>query len=347
MRAHSCYSSWSSHFLPLLLLLLTSGVLSDDHRVVVYYQTTNAHGSYGDHVSLLPLVYDRRDISVTHVLLAAIHLNDSDGVHLNDFPPWDPLFDDVWTDVAILQSRGVIVTGMLGGAATGSFQRLDGDEDKFERYYGPLHDMIATYNLQGLDLDVEESMSLDGVIRLVDRLHADFGDDFVITLSPVASALQEGGGNLSGFNYFELEERRGDSISFYNAQFYSGFASATSTSDYEDIVDSGFPPEKVVMGLLTNSANGYGFVELNTTGSVIRELAAKYDDFGGVAGWEYFNSLPGNITDPAEWADWAADQMDVDFVLDTLSVKFRAKRAAHDVWHVVRRWGRKTWRLLS
>lgn len=340
-------SHWLGHFLPILLLLIC-GVLADNHRVVVYYQTTNANGSSGKHVSLLPLLYQKRHISVTHVLVAAIHLNDTDGVHLNDFPPSDPLFDDVWADVAILQSRGVVVTGMLGGAATGSFQRLDGDEEQFERYYGPLADMIATYNLQGLDLDVEEHMSIEGVIRLIDRLRSDFGHDFVITLSPVASALQEGGSNLSGFSYVDLEARRGDEIAFYNAQFYSGFANPSSTADYEDCIDTGFPPDKVVMGLLTNSANGYGFVELNTTGKVIRELSAEYPDFGGVAGWEYFNSLPGNITDPEDWADWAAEQMAAgeDEGLDTSTVKFRSKRAMHDTWHVVRRWGRQVGRWL-
>lgn len=40
----------------------------------------------------------------------------------------------------------------------------------------------------------------------------------VITLAPVASALTEGGGNLSGFNYFDLEAQRGSSIAFYNAR---------------------------------------------------------------------------------------------------------------------------------
>lgn len=107
---------------------------------------------------------------------------------------------------------------MVGGAAAGSFERLDGDDASFERYYGPLHDLIGAHNLQGLDLDVEESFSLNGVIRLIDRLKADFGSDFIITLAPVAAALTEGGGNLSGFNYFDLEAQRGSSIAFYNAR---------------------------------------------------------------------------------------------------------------------------------
>jgi hypothetical protein len=107
---------------------------------------------------------------------------------------------------------------VVGGAAVGSFQRLDGDAASFEKYYAPLHDLIGSHNIQGMDLDVEESFSLNGVIRLIDRLKADFGSDFIITLAPVASALTEGGGNLSGFNYFDLEAQRGSSIAFYNAR---------------------------------------------------------------------------------------------------------------------------------
>jgi alkaline phosphatase D len=77
---------------------------------------------------------------------------------------------------------------MLGGASAGSFAHLDGLE--FEAYYSPLKDMIAAHSLDGLDLDVEE-MSLNGVIQLIDRLKNDFGNDFLITLAPVAAALQE------------------------------------------------------------------------------------------------------------------------------------------------------------
>ncbi|KAH6647263.1 glycoside hydrolase superfamily [Truncatella angustata] len=328
------------------LLPITCEAASDNHRVVIYYQTTNFNSSADSHISLLPLV-ESAPIAVTHVLVSALHLDDTDGIHLNDFPPNNTRFDAVWSDVATLQSQGVTVMGMLGGAAAGSFTRLDGDDEQFEKYYGPLKETIGTYNLQGLDLDVEEDMSLSGIVRLIDRLNSDFGDDFVITLAPVASALQEGGGNLSGFSYTDLEAQRGGEIDFYNAQFYSGFGSASSTSDYQDIVDSGFPADKVVLGLLTNSANGNGFVALATSGGVIEDLVTEYPEFGGVAGWEYFNSLPGGTSAPEEWAAWAAEHQAAANTVDTSSAKFKATRAAHDTWHVVRRWSRQTWRWLK
>lgn len=318
---------------------------ADDHRVVVYYQTTNFNSSETSHISLLPLI-ESQPVPVTNVLIAAIHIVDEDnGIRLNDFPPEATIFDEVWSDVAQLQAKGVTVTGMVGGAAKGSFERLDGDDEQFEKYYGPLHDMVGQYNLQGLDLDVEETMSLEGIIRLIDRLKSDFGDDFIISLSPVASALQKGGGNLSGFSYFSLEEQRGDMIDFYNGQFYFGWGNANSASDYQDIIDSGFPAEKVVMGLLTSEENGSGFVALDTVAGVLEELTAEYPKFGGIAGWEYFNSKPGGEAAPSDWAIFMAENLASTNTTDTSGVKFRAKRAFHNAWHVVRRWKRELWRL--
>ncbi|KAI1810759.1 putative class III chitinase [Poronia punctata] len=300
---------WLAASLALLAAPLVSAAPPDDHRVVIYYQT-GLGTNIPDHVSLLPLIQAEDSVSVTHLLIAALHIIDDDtGLHLNDVQPNDAIFDTMWSEAAQLQAAGVKVMVMVGGAAQGSYQRLDGDDASFEKYYGPLHDLIGEHNLNGIDLDVEESFSLEGVIRLIDRLKADFGDDFIISLAPVAAALTEGGGNLSGFNYFDLEAQRGSSISFYNAQFYFGWGNAGSASDYESIVDDGWPAERVVMGLLSNPSNGNGYVDLDTEAGVLQELITENGAFGGVANWEYYNSLPGGADAPWQWASWMAEHM--------------------------------------
>ncbi|KAI0541492.1 glycoside hydrolase superfamily [Xylaria digitata] len=290
------------------LAFIVSAAPPDDHRVVLYYQT--GLGTDTTHVPLLPLIQAEDTISVTHVLIAALHVIDDDGgLHLNNDPPDSPIYDTMWSEAAQLQAAGVKVMVMVGGAARGSFQRLDGDDASFEKYYGPIFNMIGAHNIQGLDLDVEETFSLNGVIRLIDRLKADFGDDFIITLAPVASALTEGGGNLSGFNYFDLEAQRGSSIAFYNAQFYFGWGYGGSARDYESIIDDGFAANRVVMGLLSNPDNGSGFVALDSQAPVLQELITENGNFGGVANWEYFNSLPGGKAAPYQWASWMAEHM--------------------------------------
>ncbi|RYP03089.1 hypothetical protein DL765_010602 [Monosporascus sp. GIB2] len=323
------------------LVALTCYAQATDHRVVVYYQTTHYNGSTANDVSLLPLINSQPEVSATHVLIGAIHVvtEEQGWIRLNDYTPDNPIFDHVWSDAAALQAAGVTVMAMVGGAAPGSWPRLGGDEANFELYYGHLRDFVGTYNIQGLDLDVEQSMPLSDIIRLIDRLKADFGDDFIISLAPVASALTEGGGNLSGFNYFELEAQRGSSISFYNGQFYFGWGDASSAADYEDIIDDGFPAEKVVMGQLTNPANGNGYVDLDRVLPVIQELTAENPTFGGVAGWEYFNSLPGGDSAPWEWAAWMADAMEsgASVVKREISSAEKLRRAVRKEYRQLRR----------
>ncbi|MFE9249688.1 glycosyl hydrolase family 18 protein [Streptomyces sp. NPDC007088] len=267
----------------------------DDHRVVVYYQTQFSGGTY-----VSPRELTDRGTGVTDVIVGAIHLNDDGGVTLNDTPPDDGRFDGMWDDLAAVQDSGVRVLGMVGGAAAGSFQRLDTD---FDTYYPKLKQVITDHHLDGVDLDVEESMSLGGVERLIDRLRADFGTGFTVTLAPVATALN-GGGNLSGFGYDRLYEERGDSISWFNVQFYCGWGSLNDTGGYDGIIGHGkVPASKVVAGTLTNPANcGSGYVPVDTLESTVSALSATYPDFGGVAGWEYFNSEPGGTAAPWEWA---------------------------------------------
>lgn len=271
-------------------------------RIICYYQTHDSPP--GQHVSILPLITEFTGI--THVILAAIHLNDDPGnITLNDHPPSHPRFKQLWEELDVLQFAGIPVLGMLGGAAKGSFTRLDGDDKLFEVYYVPLRDIIRTYKLDGLDLDVEENMSLAGVIRLIDRLKADFGESFLITLAPVATALQAGR-HLSGFDYEALEVLRGAKISWYNTQFYCGWGDMQNTSGYDMIMGYGWPAHKVVVGLITNPGNGSGYVAPEVLAPVLVTLRAKYPSFGGVMGWEYFNSIPGDVDRPWEWAAFMA-----------------------------------------
>ena len=199
---------------------------------------------------------------------------------------------------------------MLGGAAKGSFTRLDRDDAMFEEYYTPLRDLIRARSLDGLDLDVEEPMSLSGVIRLIDRLKSDFGSGFTITLAPVAAALMSNNPrhNLSGFSYEALEVMRGPQIDFYNTQFYCGWGDIRKPDGYALILSRGWLPQKVVVGLVTNPENGSGWVPFDVLDGVLITLKTN-PAFGGVMGWEYFNSLPGGRERPWEWAAFMTQKL--------------------------------------
>ena len=272
-------------------------------RLVDYYQTQYVGGtstSWGTYVSPRPLAR----AGATDVVVGAFHVDDTGIDHLNDYPPSDPRFDRMWADLHTLQRQGVRVLGMVGGAAPGSFTRLD---TQFDTYYPRLRDYITTYGLDGVDLDVEQPMSLAGMERLIDALRADFGRHFVITLAPVAPALS-GGGNLSGFDYDALYASRGEQIDWFNTQFYCGWASLKSTKDYDAIIRRGVvPASKVVALTLTNPDNcGSGYVPTDTLTKTINKLQRSYPDFGGAGGWEYFNSLPGGTAQPWLWTEQVA-----------------------------------------
>ncbi|KAJ5796891.1 CAZyme family GH18 [Penicillium psychrosexuale] len=275
------------------------GGLGERPRVILYHQTLIPGG--GQYVSMLPLL--ENNTGITHVILAAFHLNAVPGdITLNDDPPDNPKFDPLWAEVPVVQRQGVKVMGMLGGAAPGTFTRLDGSRMEFEEFYYPFLTMIRRHGLDGIDLDVEEAMSLQGIVRLIDRLKADLGDAFIITLAPVAAALI-GIGNLSGFDYRELEQARASQISWYNTQFYNGWGLAEDPRMYATMVAQGWSPRRIVYGLLTNPGNGsQGYVSQERMGPVLAVLIEQFPNFGGVMGWEYYNALPGGTAEPWQWA---------------------------------------------
>jgi chitinase len=271
-------------------------------RIVCYHQTQYNQGEY---VSILPLVTEKT--GVTHVIIAAIHLNHPPGnITLNNDPYNAPKYTPLWDEVKTLQAAGVEVLGMLGGAAQGSFTKLDGDVTSFEAYYQPLKHMIAWAGLDGLDLDVEEAMSLGGVIRLIDRLKTDFGSGFLITLAPVAPALMNLQ-NLSGFDHDVLEKGLGARIAWYNTQFYCGWGDMSRPDGYDTIIRRGWPPEKIVIGLVTNPRNGDGWVCDKELRDNLTHLLEKYPRLGGVMGWEYFNSV--TSSHPEEGKPWVWAQL--------------------------------------
>jgi chitinase len=283
-----------------------STAMSRKPRIIYYHQTHYHNNAF---VSILPVLQNKT--GVTHVNIAAIHVNSPPGnIALNDDPYNAEKYIPLWDEVATLQAAGVKVLGMLGGAAQGSFSRLDGTAARFEEYYLPLKAMISWTGLDGLDLDVEEAMSLGGVVRLIDRLKFDFGHEFLITLAPVATAMMNLQ-NLSGFNHEDLEKGLGARIAWYNVQFYCDWGDMAKTEDFDAIMRRGWPEEKVVIGLVTNPANGAGWISDSDLRKCLEKLLKEYPNLGGVMGWEYFNSVTSAHPETGQPWTWAMLMQDI------------------------------------
>ena len=94
---------------------------------------------------------------------------------------------------------------MVGGAGL-AYGNLFND---FNIYYPMLQKLITEKSwIKGIDLDIEESVSLQNVQMLINQIVKDFGEDFIITMAPIASSLINDGSSISGINYKELYQSK-------------------------------------------------------------------------------------------------------------------------------------------
>ena len=77
-----------------------------------------------------------------------------------------------------------------------------------------------------------------------------------------------------------------------------------STENYEKIAVP-WPVEKIVVGLVTNPRNSAGWIEDKLLRNNLTALLHKYPKFGGVMGWEYFNSITSEHPEEGEPWRWA------------------------------------------
>ena len=271
------------------------------HRVVCYYQT------FCGLASLLALP---DPLPVTHVVVAAVHFGtNKDGspyIHLNDEDPDSKTFDPVWAELAELRKRGVTVTVMVGGAG-GAYGVLFSD---FATYYPLLRDFLEAKQdvLQGVDLDVEETVTLPDLKMLIRRLDSDFGVEFYLTMAPMAGSLTSDGSGMGGFSYKELvSSPEGMRIDWFHGQFYGDFDAET----YDACVANGYPARQVVMGMLSGEySDDKSFAQALAQ---VHQLAEKHGpDFGGCFVWEFSDSPPSHGKDPAAWAQAVSKALTTD-----------------------------------
>ena len=214
-------------------------------------------------------------------------------IHLNDNHPDNIIFDRMWMETKEAAVQGCKIMVMMGGAGY-AYRALFSD---FNTYYPLLKEMIDGKPwISGIDLDIEEETDLKNVQMLINRLVSDFGPEFTITMAPISSSLEEDGSSMAGFNYKELyTSKEGESIAWFNTQCYYSFSKNT----YDRIIQNGYPPEKVVMGMES------GQFSKNTFQNAIQEvknIIKEYPTMSGVYDWEYLDAPP-DKGDPSKWAN--------------------------------------------
>src|SRR5262245_56737448 len=107
-------------FATLLAILGASApaAAAGSRRVVVEYQAQCDGDGTGAGPGLT-----QQGAGVRDVVVVALHVDADWVVQLNDDPPDSSRYTQMWADLATMQSQGVRVEVMVGGAAQGSFQR--------------------------------------------------------------------------------------------------------------------------------------------------------------------------------------------------------------------------------
>lgn len=248
-------------------------------HIIYYYQTFN---------SLKPILIT--NTVVTHIHLSSIHFGKDNYmqpyIHLNDYKPNNEKFNTMWKEIEIASKLGIKIILMIGGAGR-AFTNLFSD---FDVYYNLLKKTIIEHPyISGIDLDIEESVDINYVKKLINKIKNDFGKNFIITMAPVAYALQNDIPGMGGFIYKDLfNSNEGKLIDYFNVQFYYDF----SFESYKKVIDNGYPENKIIMGVTSE-------MDFNNIKDVTYQIYKKYGEkFGGMFNWEY-----GTIAEnPYKWA---------------------------------------------
>lgn len=261
-------------------------------RVVTYFAYFHTDQNTGPYTPILPILDDKSGI--TDVLLFVCDLHDTEPyLTVGGAPPDNTTFlGPLWNDTATLQAGGINVLASFGGYSSNMFLLL---EQNFTFYYPILENFLKTYNLSGVDFDIEPSTNTltsyatgESIVQLLKAVRTSFGPDFLVTMAPVADDLTNIQAFYSGFNYQLLDAAAVDDdgnhiIDFFNAQFYSGYGNCNTTENYDQAVAAGFAPERIVMLVPADENDAGPFCSIETLEGVATALAKNYStSFGGM-----------------------------------------------------------------
>lgn len=300
------------------------------HRIVARKPAVIFYATQFDDVR--PLVESARDGYITHVLLGLFHLGydkvtSKPYIHLNEEDPDHEIFKHLWPAIRQVQSYGVRVLASLGGYMVEDYTNLFKNESTYNMFYGLFRAAVRTYNLDGVDLDIEESdpvVSTDNIRRLVADIRRDFRyfpRGFLISSAPVASALTSKRSMSVHVDYPALF----DIFDFYCLQFYNDYGQLNpkarkmpDTPTYAEIVAKYQGRQhRLIAGTVTNSTQGRGYISISDLVPILADLKDKFRGFGGLFGWNYQHALAGSpaVTDPYKWAQTAATALGIKPVL--------------------------------
>ncbi len=247
-------------------------------RNIIWCQTSEA--------SVFAKVQGKR---YTHVIISALHMHCDGGnyvMYLNDTPigQINPAF---WRVVTTLRAAGVTVTGLLAGAGNGTWDCIQKHPPRAMAALKVLTD--APYHLQGFDLDFETPPIYDPkLLASYTNLVAGIRPGLVITHAPIP-------GMLSAYDA-SFWQSAGANLAWLNVQWYGESQLVQAYDNFVTGKTSGTPVDttKVVAGATVVEQQGVGYTDLCQLMTMVNTIQKKPgigQKFGGVAGWEFTQTI--------------------------------------------------------
>lgn len=207
-------------------------------------------------------------------------------------------------DIAAKKAAGTDFVLSVGGAKGSVDLSTPGNVSNF---VDSVADIVRTYGLDGVDIDLEHALDVDGTTSALRQLHGIFGDDFMITMAPQTLYVQPGGA------YLELIKNVADIITVVHTQYYNsgsmlgcnGQVHSQGSVDFITaqacILLNTLRPDQVSLGLPASpSAAGSGYVDPGVVTDAL-DCLTRATNCGGFTPQQPHPSLSGVMTWSINW----------------------------------------------
>lgn len=243
----------------------------ENKKIIFYLNNNNYNNQLDNH---LDCIYNTE---ATHIHFGYFHFF-LYSLCLNYKIPNDDYYNEMWFELGIADEKNKKCVMVLDV----SFMEAD-----YNDYYNELSNFIKENKLiKGIDLDVENKISLETFKKLINDLSRDF-PYLILSISTIGYSMcvrdidtiyeDE---NVWSYILFN-KSIEANKIEYYNCNFNEDDFTMDS---FEDMIDNGFQPEKLIMGCNSKFFFTYdNYYEL-------RNISKKYNIGGTFI--KYFNNSP-------------------------------------------------------
>ncbi|GIP24278.1 fibronectin type III domain-containing protein [Paenibacillus sp. J22TS3] len=209
---------------------------------------------------------------------------------------------DLINDIKAKKAKGKKVIISVGGEK-GNIN-LNNASPNVANFVDSMYGLITKYNLDGIDIDLENGMNVTNLTTAVRQLQQKVGSSFILTMAPQTIDMQS-----ENTSYMQLYKNLKDITTVINVQYYNsgcmlgrdGKCYSQGTIDFltalSDLTLQWVAPSQLGIGVpATSSAAGGGYVSASVVNNALGCLAtgsgcgsykpvAKYPDIRGAMTW--------------------------------------------------------------